>query len=1024
MLAPMSGRLVSPTFVGRGEALAAAAAMLQRIEAARPSALLVAGEAGIGKTRFCEAVAELAASSGAVVLRGGCVHLGSGELPYAPIGEALRGLARRLDPQALAGFVADDGPVLSRITPALGPREARAFDVGPTEAARGHLMEALLGLLGRLSREAPVLFVIEDLHWADSASLDSISFLLRSLRDERVGLLLTFRSDELHRRHPLRPWLGEIERLGTVERLELGPLEPAETGELIAAIRGEAPPGEIVNRIQHRSDGNPFYIEELLAVEDLRSTRSAISPSLQDILLSRIGSVSDEAQSILGVAAVAGRTVDAALLSQVSALVPEAFGAGLAACVERRLLVVHSDVGDRLAFRHALIAEVVYDGLLPDERIRLHRAIAEVLTARIATPRPQEPGSWAEVAGHWDAARDEARAFDAALRAADEAEHAFAWAAALAQYRRAIAGWELVTDANAIAEFDRIELLSRAASAAHLGGSGNLATSLLREAIAEADRRSDAARGSLLRGQLGLNLWFDGYPTEARTTYREALAMVPPDPPTVERAWILARLAQVLMLEGSDRESRGVAEEAIAMAREVRDRRIETHALNTLACDLADLGRCALGAETMERALAIAVEVGDPRDIGRAYINATEVLAICGRDARALELAHEGMARVTAMGIGEVDAVLIGPHAAVVNYECGRWPEAAQLLAQAHVEVPDPDVDVSSLAKWVEILATTVELDVGTGDWDTAGRKLSWVGEQLRDRFESEFQYTGPYACARAELALWQNRPRDALGAIEEVLPRLERTDDARWRMRLLRLGLRACADLAGIARDRRDAAASVDVVEKASALRTRCASAVEAIAGMDGGLAIELAAEEATVAAEETRLRGSGDAAAWQAAAARWEARSRPYHRAYTRLRESEARLASGDRANATAALGEAAQIATGLGARPLLDEVEALARRARIALDRQPVAAPRQPEPGRDDRAAAVATELGLTPREREVLELLAQGLTNRQIADALYISVNTAGIHVSRILGKLGAASRTEAASKAYRLGLVVR
>jgi len=1024
MLAPMSGKLVSPTLVGRGEALAAAEAMLQQIEAARTSHRLVAGEAGIGKTRFSEAVADLARTEGFQVLRGGCVHLESGELPYAPIGEALRGLARRLDPQALAAVIADDGAVLSRITPALSLREARALEAGPSDADRGRLMEALLGLLGRLSRDAPVLFVVEDLHWADSASLDALVFLLRSLRDERIGLLLTFRSDELCRRHPLRPWLGEIERLGTVDRLDLGPLEPAETGELIAAIRGDVPSREIVDQIQRRSDGNPLFIEELLARESGHAGASALSPSLRDILMSRVGSVSDEAQSILAVASIAGRTVDAALLAQVSALAPKAMDAGLNACLERRLLMVdRAEAQDRLAFRHALIAEVVYDGILPDERIRLHRAIAEVLAARIAAQGTPEPGRWAELAGHWDAARDEVRAFDTVLRAAGEAEHAFAWAAAVAQYRRALAGWKLVPDPEAIAGFDRVELLSRAATAASPGDLRSEGTlPLLREAVAEADRRGDAGRGAVLRGRFDLALWVNGHPAEARAAYREALALVPPDPPTVERAWILARLAQNLMLDGSDRESQGLAEAAVAMALVVGDRRIETHALNTLACDLASLGRCELSAESMERSLAIALELGDPDHIERAYSNAAEILGICGCDERALEVARAGIERSAALGIGEVDGAQIALHAAEVLYECGRWAETARMLAEWRLDVPGHDNDLLPLANRVEALAKNVELDVGTGDWVAATRKLTWVCEQLRNGFQSEYQYTGPYACAHAELALWQGRPREALAAIEEVLPRLEQTDDIRYRMRLLRLGTRAAADLAEIARDRRDPTAEAEALGLAAALRTRTIPAIHAISETDGGLAIELAAEEATVVAEETRLHGTSDPLAWREAAARWLARERPYHRAYARYREAEASLARGDRRGATEALDESVQIATGLGARPLLEAVEALGRRARVPLKRGGAV----PEVGASevDEAAALAAELRLTAREREVLELLAQGVTNRQIADTLYISVYTAGIHVSRILGKLGAASRTEAASIAYRLGLVAR
>ncbi len=302
-----------------------------------------------------------------------------------------------------------------------------------------------------------------------------------------------------------------------------------------------------------------------------------------------------------------------------------------------------------------------------------------------------------------------------------------------------------------------------------------------------------------------------------------------------------------------------------------------------------------------------------------------------------------------------------------------------------------------------------------------ASRKLATT-RQLIVRFEADEEYTGPWACAMAELALWQRRPHDALAEIEAGLTRVETTDDIYWRMRLLRLGLCAAADLAEIARHRRDVAAEAEVTGIAAALRARTASAVDAIAGTDGGLAVELAAEETTAAAEETRLHGRSDPSAWRAAAAGWEARERPYQRAYARWREAEACLSQGDRAAGADALGEAARIVGQLGPGPLMDAVSALARRARIPL---------APAPGGARGAAGASgpgrrcrSEFGLTPREREVLELVSLGMTNAQIAAALFISVHTAGVHVSRILGKLGVASRTEAASMAYRLGITGR
>jgi DNA-binding CsgD family transcriptional regulator len=413
----------------------------------------------------------------------------------------------------------------------------------------------------------------------------------------------------------------------------------------------------------------------------------------------------------------------------------------------------------------------------------------------------------------------------------------------------------------------------------------------------------------------------------------------------------------------------------------------------------------------MERALAIAIDVGVPDDIGRAYHNATEILAICGRDERALELVHEGMGRARAMGMELTWGDFINLHGAVIAYGLGRWDEAARFIEAGLLEYPNPTPEIYALTR-------TVEFEVASGRWDAAAIQLARIGE-LVDGYEMEFQYTGPWSSARAELALWQKRPREAIAAVDDGLTRLERTEETRYRVRLLRYGTCAAAELAEIARDRRDPEAEAEARAVAGTLRARVAGAVAAVAEMDGGLALELTAELATTAAEETRLHGASDPAAWLQAADRWLARNRPYCRAYARWREAEALLAHGQRATATSALREAAETAAGLGAGPLMDAIAALARRARI-----PIAVPEpeaaRPEPGPGDRAAA---ELGLTPREREVLELVAQGQTNRQIAAALYISVYTAGVHVSRILGKLGATSRTEAAAMAYRRGIAV-
>ena len=256
---------------------------------------------------------------------------------------------------------------------------------------------------------------------------------------------------------------------------------------------------------------------------------------------------------------------------------------------------------------------------------------------------------------------------------------------------------------------------------------------------------------------------------------------------------------------------------------------------------------------------------------------------------------------------------------------------------------------------------------------------------------------------AEAELALWEGRPEAALSAAEEGL-RLQAEDPLRW-MLIAALGARAAADLAELARARRDAAAETAARERATAFRD---------GARDRAAHAAHPALAATIEAEHARAAGDSDPALWDAAARAWEARPGPFQAAYARWRQAEAALARRERAQAEQALHAAHTTAASLGARALGAEIEALARRARIAL------APATEEPAAADLPPAGA-DLGLTARELEVLQHLARGATNRQIAEALYISVRTAGVHVSHILGKLSAANRGEAAAIAHRLGL---
>ncbi len=1002
MIAGMPGRLVSPITVGRGAELEIATRALDAVLDGHPGHLLVAGEAGVGKSRYVSDVTALAEERGMLVLRGSCANVGEGGLPYAPVVEILRELALGLDPDELAAVVGPSAPDLVRLVPALSPVTAAA----PVQQQwlQVRVLEALLGLLHRLAERRPVVVVVEDLHWADPATRETVAFLVRGLRSQRVLLLLTFRSDELHRRHPLLPWLAELDRTGLVTRVDLVRLDAAGVRELLGAILGGQPDDDLVRRVHARSDGNPFFAEELLAVGQDGAGRGGLSATLEEVLLARIAVVPEDAQPILAAAAVAGRRIDHDLLAEVVGLPEAQLRDGLRAAIASSVLVAESGPdGDGYAFRHALYQEVVYEDLLPGERRQLHRQYAEELGHHRSAAGGETAARWAEIAYHWLNAHDDPRAFTASLRAAEAAAQTFAFEAALHRYEDALGLWASIPEAESVAGMDHAELLTRASEAANLAGLNTRNVTLRREALAVLDPSADPVRVAVMHEQLGRALWAHGESADALAENEHAVRIMPVEPPSAERARVLSGYGQVQMLLDRWQASSDLCEEAIAIARQVGAREAEGHAMNTLGLDRAGQGRCDEAIALLEEALGIAIEVGNVDDIGRAHVNLSEALNYCGLTERAAEAVEAGIRAADAYGIGVSYGAYIRHNGIAINFDLGRWDEASRLEAQSRelTFVGTANADRYRISRWVPLI-------VAQGDFELAATQL----ERLRDLLEGEpveTQFSGNLHLATAELALWQGRPVEALAEIE--LGR-ERMGDTGWRWystRLLRLGARAAADAAELARARRDPAGEADADAKGEALRVAREGLFAVLARDETGPQhAETLAEIGTAEADDRRREGIADPPAWRLARDRWAALGRPYPLAYCAWHEAEAHLGAGDRVEAAAALRLAFATASELGARPLREAIEALGRRARIDLAAKPAAAT-----GDDP--------FGLTRREREVLALVAQGRTNRQIADELFISENTAGVHVSNILGKLEVASRTEAAAVAVRLDL---
>ena len=395
----------SPELVGREPELGTLRAGLARATDGGPGIVVVAGEAGIGKTRLIEEFAGRARDDGARVLVGGCLDLADDGLPYAPLTEALRTFLRDLPPDRIASVLGPARDEIGRLLPGIGPiAPAPDGARGLASDARSGLAQAslfglVLGLLGDLGAEAPTVLVFEDLHWVDRGTRDLVTFLARNLERDRLLLVLTVRTDGLAHGDPVSTWLAALERDPRTERLDLDRLDRAEVGRQVATILGSVADDAQVERIHARSGGNPFFVEELVGVER-RGGTGPLPRTLSETLAGQIASLPEESQRLLGVVAVAGRPVDERLVAAVSERTEATVREPIRAAVTAGILVPDPATGS-LRPRHALLGEVLERDLLPAERRGIHERFAVVLSERAELADPSPAGAAAELAHHW-----------------------------------------------------------------------------------------------------------------------------------------------------------------------------------------------------------------------------------------------------------------------------------------------------------------------------------------------------------------------------------------------------------------------------------------------------------------------------------------------------------------------------------------------------------------------------------------------------------------------------------------------
>ena len=997
----MSVRISSPVFVGRGAELRRLGAALDAARSGSVRTVIVGGEAGVGKTRLLAELRGRAEDAGLRFLEGGCVDLGDGARPYDPLVAALRPWLRALPPDEFDRIVGPARSAVRHLIPDLGvDRQDEPADDASTSAAQSVLYLQVLGLIERIAADVGTVIALEDLHWSDQSTRDMLRFLVRNLTSGRVVLLGTYRTDELHERHPFLSLLAELGRSEHVERIELAPFTTAEVRDQLTGILGGAPDRALVTRLHERGGGNAFFTEELLAGEQRGEQRLGLT--LRETLLARIGGLSTASRHLLRVIAVAGQSARHDVLAAVTTSDAAEMAAALREAVDRHLLLAGAD--EVMQFRHGLVRETVYAELLPGERLALHAAVAEAIDA-VHAGADVDAEVASELAHHWYEARDARRALPALLRAGRAAEQMFAFGNAFAQYHLALSCWPAGTDT--VEGLTRQDLRLRTAEAAALAGAYRRAIDLVQEAL---EAEPDGMRTGTMLERLSVYHLGSGNPDAAEPVALRALELLAPDPPSIERAQVLGVLAQALGLKCRFSESNQIAEEALATARLAGSAAAEIRALGCIGRNAAAVGEADSAVRTLREALALARSVGDFTGAAEMSIELALALHWAGDLPEACRVADEGIAesgRWGTEGYGSALRAIRGVSAFVL----GRWSEAEAWISSALER--DPMGSHGVLAHGAQAL-----LDLGQGRLDAAAEHLEVVLLMCRSFTATAYGWTDLYSSI-ALLSIERGEPSEAIDSVRDSLARSAEPDrDVHLRV-CHRLAIRAAADLAEVARPLGDAAGLEEALAVGREFDERLDRHARLVQALPRGGDPHLALDTALGKAELSRLEGRSSAAAWAAAAAAAGDLLHPYEAAYSRFREAEALLLGrGSRAAAKAAAMDAHRISSELGAVPLRRQVERLAERSRIDLTSMPSVS----EGASGVVPGGIGIPFTLTRREQDVLERLVTGRTNREIAADLFISEKTASVHVSNIKSKVGANGRAEIAAIAVRLGLV--
>ncbi|HTJ72127.1 MAG TPA: AAA family ATPase [Actinospica sp.] len=934
--------MAAAAFIGRAHELERLAFLLDEAYARRPGTVFLAGDPGVGKTRLLDEFTERALGGGdhVFVLRGECVDLSEeARIPYGPLVWALREFVTTHGAKKARELA---GPGLD----GLGGLIAEFLDDEPATAYAGSLTTAgsvyasVRRVLRILGDKRPVVLIFENVQWADQSTLDLVSFLTRSRRDERVLLICSHRGD-LPPGHPLANRLAEPNLAQATESIALGPFSEDDLRKLLDISRDQA------RRIHELSEGNALFAKELQSA-DLTS----LPLSLQNLMTRQIAGLSAPARKLLSVAATAARRVSYRLLGTVGNLTGDELENALRECLEQRILVP-----DRLnggyVFRYALLRETVYANDIPEVRMDRHAAMAEAITENSALSLEEDASSAVELAHHWRRAGRPPEALVASLRAGAMTARLRAFPEAETHYRHALDLWKQVADPIALTGVTRERVLSEAADAARWAAHIPNAVADIKDAIGEVDEGAAPRRSGELHERLGSYMWEAGDGEGSAQAYADAHRLLALEGPAdATDVLVLAGMAGAKIQAGQHTEALRLALEAAELAQSVGAEIERGRALSAAGVAYTMLGHTEEGVASLTESLEIARRAEQLEYLLRAYAHLGFALERAGELSKAADVALEGLGRARELGVDFARmAGLLANNAAFALVQLGKLDRAIELLETALLERPP-------VRESVYLLLSRAEIAVVRGDFETADRLFV----DLADQRPTDPRFQGALRACQAERALWHKQPREALDTVSSGLKAVGNGENTAEELRLCSLGLRAAADLA------RSGAADDAVAEHVAELADRA----ERCAARDASP--ESAPLREQCAAERDRYAGSDAPDAWHGVAEAWEQLQRPYGAAYARWRQADALRAREQHAEAARVTREALESLETLHTEPLRTALATAADLPSV----EPLAMP-------------------LTEQQVKVAILVAQGLGNAAIAEALHVKEGTVARHV---------------------------